>query len=46
MRISFRTGKGVPGSVFISDAQYTPDNVRATIAAQAAVIDQVHALQG
>lgn len=46
MRVSFMTGKGVSGSVFIPESQYTPDNVRAAIAAQAALIDQVHALQG
>lgn len=45
-RIHFTTGKGVASSVFVSEARYNASNVRAAVAAQAAVIDEVHGLQG
>jgi len=46
MRVSFQTGAGVTSSVFVPENRYTPDNVRATIAAAATQIDQVHKLTG
>jgi hypothetical protein len=46
MRVTFRSGRGVVSSVFFKDAEYNPANVRATIAAEAAKIDQVHTLSG
>lgn len=46
MRIDFRTGKGVQSSIFVPQADYNPVNVKARIAAAAAMIDQVHALTG
>jgi len=46
MRVYFTTGKGISASVFFPQREYNPDNVRATVAAQAATIDQVHALKG
>lgn len=42
VRITFRTGKGAMGSVFVPDAMYTPDNVIATIRDAANRLDQVH----
>lgn len=42
--VTYRTGNGVVGSVFIPAAQYTTDTVRAAISAQAALLDQVHGL--
>lgn len=44
IKVQFRTGNGTAGSIFVPMAQYTPDNVRALIAGQAAIIDQVDAL--
>jgi hypothetical protein len=46
VKVGFVTGKGVHASVFLSKARYTPDNVRAAIAAAAAQIDAVHTLTG
>jgi hypothetical protein len=46
VRVQFRTGNGTAGYVFVPMAQYTPDQVRMAIAAQAAVVDQVDALAG
>lgn len=45
-KVSFRTGAGVNASVFLPRAQYTPDNVRAEIAAAAAQLDQVQGMSG
>lgn len=44
MLVSFTTGAGNSGSVFVPDSQYTPDKVKAAIVAQAAVLDAVSAL--
>lgn len=41
--VQFVTGNGTPGSVFIPLTLYTPDNVMAAIANQAAIIDAVDA---
>lgn len=46
IKIGFVTGKGVHASVFVSKANYSPDNVRSAIAAAAAQIDTVHTLKG
>lgn len=46
VKVGFQTGKGVHASVFIPKDRYTPDNVRAAIAASAAAIDQVHSFSG
>jgi hypothetical protein len=40
-RVTFTTGDGTQGSVFLPLAEYTPDNVAAAITAQAAVLDAV-----
>jgi hypothetical protein len=45
-RVMFTTGKGQQGSVFVPKARYTPDNVRAEIAAAAHQLDQVADLTG
>jgi hypothetical protein len=44
--VSFMTASGVLGTVFIPQAQYTVDNVRANVAAQALVLDQIQNLKG
>lgn len=44
--VSFRTAAGHDGEVFVPDAQYTPDYVRAQISAYQPVIDSVGTLQG
>lgn len=44
--VSFTTAKGVQSSVFIPKAMYSPQNVRAAIAAQAHQLDQVQELKG
>lgn len=43
-RVSFITGAGQKGSVFVPEEHYTPDKVRTLIAAQAARMDAVAAL--
>lgn len=45
-RVSFTTGKGAQGSVFVPVNRYTPDNVRAEIAAHAHQLDQVQVMTG
>ena len=42
--VSFTTGAGNKGSVFVPDTQYTVDAARTAIAARAAVLDAVSAL--
>lgn len=42
--VTFTTGQGHTGSVFVPMARYTPDNVRVLIAAQAQLLDSVGAL--
>lgn len=44
MAVYYTTGAGHAGSVFVPASQYTPDNVRAMIAAAAARLDAVGAL--
>ena len=44
MRVSFRTGGGHAGSVFIPNSQYNLNQVRAAVAGQAALLDAVGAL--
>lgn len=44
MVVYFTTGAGHQGSVFVPASQYTPDTVRAMIAAAAARMDAVGAL--
>lgn len=44
MLVTFTTGLGNTGSVFVPDAQYTPSTVKAAIAAQAATLDAVSRL--
>jgi hypothetical protein len=46
VKVSFVTGLGVHGSVFVPKSQYSPDNVKAAIAAAAGQIDAVHKLTG
>lgn len=43
-QVTFRTGGGHTGSVFVPMAQYTPDNVKAAIQAQADLLDTIGAL--
>lgn len=44
--VSFTTAAGVQGSVFVPNAEYVPDRVRAYIAARAAAMDAVSRLTG
>lgn len=46
MLISFRTATGQAGSVFVEDANYNPDYVRAAILNRAQMIDAVQQLNG
>lgn len=46
IEVYFTTGKGATASVFIPDAQYTPDNVRARVADFANRLDQVQGATG
>lgn len=39
--VTFVTGTGATGNVFIGQSDYTPDNVKAAIAAQAATLDAI-----
>lgn len=41
-RISFTTGRGAQGSVFVAEAQYVPANVIAAVTDAANRLDQVH----
>jgi hypothetical protein len=41
VEVSFTTPKGNTGSVFLTDDTYTPDAVKAAIAAKAATMDTV-----
>lgn len=43
-KISFRTGGGHNGSVFLSNLHYTPDIVKRAIDAKAALLDAVGTL--
>lgn len=42
--ITFITGNGNRGSVFVPDDQYNPTRVKAIVQAKANVVDQVNAL--
>jgi hypothetical protein len=44
--VSFTTNKGIAGSVFIPDAQYSPDAVKQAIGARVAQLHSVSDLQG
>jgi len=44
VKISFQTGEGHTGTVFVPQAQYNPDMVRSLVAAKAQLMDQVGAL--
>lgn len=44
--VSFTTAAGHSGEVFAPDAVYTPDRVRAMVAAAAAQMDAIGSLQG
>lgn len=44
--VTFISGKGVPGEVFIPTSQYTTLNVRAAVAAHAARLDEVQGMRG
>lgn len=46
VRVGFVMANGVHSSIFLPKTQYSPDNVRAAIAAFAAQIDTVHKLTG
>lgn len=43
-RVSFITGAGNRGSVFVPEDHYTPEHVRTMVAKQAGVIDAVGSL--
>lgn len=44
--VSFLTGAGNRGSVFVPNDHYNPNSVRSMIAVQAAIADEVAALTG
>lgn len=44
MKVTFRLDDGTTASVFVPDAQYTADNVKAAIAAKAATLASVKGL--
>jgi hypothetical protein len=44
MVVTFKTGSGVTGSVTLPISQYSPENVRKAIQAQADAIEAVHSL--
>lgn len=44
--ISFTTGEGRTGSVFVPEAHYNPQYVRTQIAAKARVADEIGSLTG
>lgn len=46
IKVTFRTGKGQIGSVFVPMRDYVPATVRQLVAAQAARMDQVSDLVG
>ena len=46
INVTFVTGKGVVGSIFVPDNVYTPDNVRTAIALKVVALDAVSALEG
>lgn len=44
IKVTFRLADGTTGSVFVPDAQYTAENVRAAILARVAVLQAVKGL--
>ena len=46
VRVSFRTGNGQHGSVWVSDADFSPSRVRDAIAPRAAALDEVAGMTG
>lgn len=44
--VQYQLPEGTTGSVFVPDSQYTPDVVRAMVDARAAVMAQIHVLEG
>lgn len=46
VKVTYRTAAGVVGSVFVAESDFTPDNVRAAVAARAAASDAVAGLTG
>ena len=44
--VTFTTAKGITGTVFVPDAIYNADTVRARIQARVNAMHDVHALQG
>ena len=44
--VRFTTGKQQKGTVWLPEAQYTPANVRAAVAAKAAALDAVLTMTG
>lgn len=46
VNVTFKTADGTSGSVFIPDANYTADNVKAAIAERVAAFDAVKGLTG
>jgi hypothetical protein len=46
INVTFITGKGVVGTIFVPETVYNPDNVRTLIAQKVAVLDAVSDLNG
>lgn len=46
VRVGFKTGTGQEGTIFVPDASYTPDAVRAAIAERVAAMAAVAGLSG
>lgn len=44
--VAFETGSGLRGTVFVPNAQYRPDQVKALVAARAAAMEDTHKLTG
>lgn len=44
VRVGFQLADGTAASVFVPDSQYTPDNVKALIAARAATVTAIKGL--
>lgn len=44
--ISFITGAGNRGSIFVANDQYTPTLVKPALQAQATIVDEINALKG
>lgn len=45
-KITFLTGEGNPGSVFVSENHYNPAYVRTVVHAQAVKVDEINAMTG